>query len=636
MPKFIKKVTLIFLTKNKSNMKKISSLLLLAWMAMYSAHLLAQTTDLALSDNSSGATTVTGATITTGPGSGWMTNGNTINNTYCTSFNGMTADNKGSSGASYHNFGDAYYDVYCKYTTPADPPSDKFAGLLVRLYIGNAAVYNTTLAGSGKTDAYFAKDVGLEVYDNSGTLIGNYGDYVYNSDGVRNAIRIKNKLNPSTQYYFRFYTVNKGAYGCDTTGDTLRGGNFAFAILPYSAASTDLKIGCGNVTNNDALSDAIDLTTYIYATLPGFEGEKIAFGPNNFRNFVGTTSAATFEASETVCGAPHYTCTPGGSVWYKFRVYESSNLTFDISTVSPFTSFDSYITIYQASSISPSITTAMAGKVVCGDDYTVTPYPCYPVPGNQSHVRLNPGDITAGNWVFIQITPENGDAGGVFMLNLSYSETTTTASISGTSLTLTPPSYSLTGGTAVTNPWNYYHYSTLYPSVGTYTYPWSGANTHLASSSTSWTFTGITGDKHLAWYSYNFTDSPNYGSTNLYFTPVAITCIKAGTTEQAYHPHHDASGDIKNSLESNANNTLTVFPDPASSILNITYSSKDQSPDHIIIYDMNGKAVKTQAVQDASGQVQLSIENLPEGNYICTTLKDGAITGKSTFTVQKK
>jgi len=59
---------------------------------------------------------------------------------------------------------------------------------------------------------------------------------------------------------------------------------------------------------------------------------------------------------------------------------------------------------------------------------------------------------------------------------------------------------------------------------------------------------------------------------------------------------------------------FNIYPNPANNIVNIT-NSENMSIQQVIVYDINGKQLKTQNY-DSSQEIKLNVDNLSSGTYM--------------------
>jgi hypothetical protein len=87
---------------------------------------------------------------------------------------------------------------------------------------------------------------------------------------------------------------------------------------------------------------------------------------------------------------------------------------------------------------------------------------------------------------------------------------------------------------------------------------------------------------------------------------VATTVARHATTDST------GQGDLNAGL-------LTLYPNPASSLINISYTSpKAQSNTNVLIYDLLGRVLvkKTLDIQEGPNQISLPLNNMPDGIYL--------------------
>ncbi|HTI09188.1 MAG TPA: T9SS type A sorting domain-containing protein [Puia sp.] len=87
---------------------------------------------------------------------------------------------------------------------------------------------------------------------------------------------------------------------------------------------------------------------------------------------------------------------------------------------------------------------------------------------------------------------------------------------------------------------------------------------------------------------------------------VATTIARHATTDST------GQGDLNAGL-------LTLYPNPASSLINISYTSpKAQSNTNVLIYDLLGRVLvkKTLDIQEGPNQISLPLNNMPDGIYL--------------------
>ncbi len=120
----------------------------------------------------------------------------------------------------------------------------------------------------------------------------------------------------------------------------------------------------------------------------------------------------------------------------------------------------------------------------------------------------------------------------------------------------------------------------------------------------------------------------------------SVLCIGYGNcTKHRYLPVQENadpnSENTSSSLES-ADNTLYVAPNPASSVVNISYQvAQVLAGDAIVIEDLTGKVYRRVAVETAVGTAEVRLENMPNGLYICRYIQGENSLKISKFIINK-
>jgi hypothetical protein len=66
---------------------------------------------------------------------------------------------------------------------------------------------------------------------------------------------------------------------------------------------------------------------------------------------------------------------------------------------------------------------------------------------------------------------------------------------------------------------------------------------------------------------------------------------------------------------------VTVFPNPASDYLNISFAEPLDAEVNLLLLDSEGKLFKTQVIDAATSEIQISFQELPTGVYILKLTK---------------
>jgi hypothetical protein len=66
---------------------------------------------------------------------------------------------------------------------------------------------------------------------------------------------------------------------------------------------------------------------------------------------------------------------------------------------------------------------------------------------------------------------------------------------------------------------------------------------------------------------------------------------------------------------------VTVFPNPASDYLNISFAEPLDAEVNLVLFDSQGKLFKTQVIEAASSEIQLNFQDLPSGIYLLKLTK---------------
>jgi Secretion system C-terminal sorting domain len=80
---------------------------------------------------------------------------------------------------------------------------------------------------------------------------------------------------------------------------------------------------------------------------------------------------------------------------------------------------------------------------------------------------------------------------------------------------------------------------------------------------------------------------------------------------------------------------LQVFPNPATSVVNVQYTAQDQGTLAYRLLDMNGKIIKTHVTDTRQGTTteQINVSTLAAATYMLEVIVNGSAT--STFKIQK-
>jgi len=84
------------------------------------------------------------------------------------------------------------------------------------------------------------------------------------------------------------------------------------------------------------------------------------------------------------------------------------------------------------------------------------------------------------------------------------------------------------------------------------------------------------------------------------------------------------------------NETLKLFPNPASNVIQISYESQINGLVNLDIFDLSGKLVVNQQYQVSKGKVSLDVElsQLENGSYI-VRLQDGQYQHQTKLVISK-
>jgi len=92
-------------------------------------------------------------------------------------------------------------------------------------------------------------------------------------------------------------------------------------------------------------------------------------------------------------------------------------------------------------------------------------------------------------------------------------------------------------------------------------------------------------------------------------------------------------------VELNPSLEWTVFPNPASDLLHLSWKSNQeiQAPDEILISDLFGRVVRLKrfAKSDTNAQIAIDLNGLPSGSYFLSARREGQQTGLKRFVVLK-
>ena len=72
------------------------------------------------------------------------------------------------------------------------------------------------------------------------------------------------------------------------------------------------------------------------------------------------------------------------------------------------------------------------------------------------------------------------------------------------------------------------------------------------------------------------------------------------------------------------NNAISVYPNPADNIVTLSYNSITDASSIAVLYDMNGRIVKSIAL--SGDRVNIPTTSLPAGLYVCRMIINGQIT----------
>jgi len=86
-----------------------------------------------------------------------------------------------------------------------------------------------------------------------------------------------------------------------------------------------------------------------------------------------------------------------------------------------------------------------------------------------------------------------------------------------------------------------------------------------------------------------------------------------------------------------ASSVLNIFPNPVRDAITVSYTSElstDQGNLDLVVYDMNGKQVLTNTLENSLGVVTIPVD-LTNGIYVANLSRDGKIIGTARFVVNK-
>jgi hypothetical protein len=66
---------------------------------------------------------------------------------------------------------------------------------------------------------------------------------------------------------------------------------------------------------------------------------------------------------------------------------------------------------------------------------------------------------------------------------------------------------------------------------------------------------------------------------------------------------------------------VTVFPNPASDYLNISFDEPLDTEVNLMLIDAQGKLFKNQVIEAATSEIQLNFQDLPSGIYLLKLTK---------------
>jgi hypothetical protein len=110
---------------------------------------------------------------------------------------------------------------------------------------------------------------------------------------------------------------------------------------------------------------------------------------------------------------------------------------------------------------------------------------------------------------------------------------------------------------------------------------------------------------------------------------IGNTVVSVGYHEQEIQFVVDAANDV---AETNANNLISFFPNPASS--SITFQLPNSSASEMVIRDQFGREVRRQRV-DGEKQIEISVEGLADGLYFFQRIDNDAVIESGKFIVQQ-
>jgi hypothetical protein len=79
---------------------------------------------------------------------------------------------------------------------------------------------------------------------------------------------------------------------------------------------------------------------------------------------------------------------------------------------------------------------------------------------------------------------------------------------------------------------------------------------------------------------------------------------------------------------------LWVFPNPASSLLNVAWYGETNENKTFALYDVFGRIVKTVIMGDSAGSVQIETDDLPAGVYVYRVSNGQLLLRTGKFSVQ--
>jgi hypothetical protein len=128
----------------------------------------------------------------------------------------------------------------------------------------------------------------------------------------------------------------------------------------------------------------------------------------------------------------------------------------------------------------------------------------------------------------------------------------------------------------------------------------------------------------------------SFGKVEIFGNDSIRMCIvdREGTVFNCWTFEDGFVAGVKETAVAKKDNYLEVYPNPASSVINIHFETIRQDANYVFnLYDISGKVMLTKS-DIRTTDFTMDVSKLPAGNYLCTLTEDGMEKGNATVVIK--